>query len=157
MSHSGRRALPALAALLLALGPACPRTSPRTLGPGPARVLIQSPSGRESAVRVELARTPAEQERGLMWRRELSADQGMLFVFKESSEHAFWMKNTLIPLDMIFIGEDLRVLGVVANALPLTTEARTIGVPSRYVLEVNGGYCADHGVAAGDLVRFEGL
>jgi len=153
----GRRTLPALAAFLVALGPACPRTSPKTLGPGEARVLIQSPSGRESAVRVELARSPAELERGLMWRKELPADQGMLFVFKESSEHAFWMKNTLIPLDLIFIGEDLRVLGVVADALPLTTDARTIGVPSRYVLEVNAGYSAAHGVARGDLVRLEGL
>ncbi len=105
---------------------------------------------------VEVARTDAQREHGLMERRGLGPDSGMLFVFDETGEHAFWMKNTLIALDMIFIDASERISGIVENAEPLTTTPR-IGGPSRYVLEVNGGYCAVHGVSAGDSVRLEGL
>ena len=140
---------------------ACPaRSSPPGAPQGapskPARVVVESPSGRRAAVDVEVMRTPAELAKGLMFRERLEPDAGMLFVFPASEHHAFWMKNTLIPLDMIFVGEDLRVVGVVANAEPLTTIPRSVGKPSRYVLEVNGGWAAAHGVAAADRVRLEG-
>jgi uncharacterized protein len=121
-----------------------------------ARVVLESPSGRSSAVTVEVMRTDAELARGLMFRERLGADEGMLFVFPQSGDHPFWMKNTLIPLDMIFIDERREVVGVVERAEPLTTEPRSVGRASRYVLEVNGGWSAAHGVAAGDRARFEG-
>ena len=91
-----------------------------------------------------------------MHRTSLADDAGMLFVFPETDEHSFWMKNTLIPLDMIFIDEDRVVVGVVAGAEPLTLEPRSAGV-SRFVLEVNGGWAARHGVAVGDRVTFENV
>jgi uncharacterized membrane protein (UPF0127 family) len=132
-------------------------------GPGPKeapssapRVIVETASGAH-AVTVELARTDAERAMGLMHRRALAEDAGMLFVFRESDDHSFWMRNTLIPLDMIFIGEDGRVVGVIERAEPLTLTQRSIGKPSRYVLEVNGGWCAKRGVRAGDRVRFEGV
>jgi uncharacterized membrane protein (UPF0127 family) len=125
-------------------------------GAGP-RVVIEGPSGRSSAVRVELARTPEEQARGLMFREKLADDEGMLFVFPASAVQSFWMKNTLIPLDMIFIGEDLTVVGLVERAEPHSLTPRSVRRPSRYVLEVNGGWSAARGVAAGDRVRFENL
>jgi uncharacterized membrane protein (UPF0127 family) len=81
----------------------------------------------------------------------------MLFLFDETAEHAFWMKNTLIPLDMIFIGDDGRVVGVVSRTTPGSLEPRSAGGPSRFVLEVNGGWAAAHGVAPGDPVRFVGI
>jgi uncharacterized membrane protein (UPF0127 family) len=81
----------------------------------------------------------------------------MLFLFDESAEHAFWMKNTLIPLDMIFIAEDGRISGIVTRAIPGDLSPRSAGGPSRYVLEVNGGWAEAHGVAAGDRVRFENV
>jgi uncharacterized membrane protein (UPF0127 family) len=121
------------------------------------RVVVETRAGARWPVQVELARTPAERSRGLMERRELGADAGMLFLFDESSQHAFWMKNTLIPLDMIFIGEDGRIVGVVARAIPGDLSPRSVGAPSRYVLEVNGGWAAAHGVASGDRVRFENV
>ncbi len=121
------------------------------------RVFLESPSGRGAAVTVELARTEAERERGLMFRQKLGADEGMLFLFPDSADHAFWMKNTLIPLDMIFLAEDGTVVGIVAGAEPLSLEPRSGGAPSRYVLEVNGGWGAAHGVAKGDRARFEGI
>ncbi len=123
----------------------------------PARVVVETSSGARPAVAVEIARTDAERRRGLMGRERLAPDAGMLFVFDETSEHGFWMKNTLIPLDMIFIGEDGRVVGIVERAEPRSLELRTVGAPSRYVLEVNGGWASAHGVRTGDLVRFENV
>jgi uncharacterized membrane protein (UPF0127 family) len=81
----------------------------------------------------------------------------MLFLFEASEVRAFWMKNTLIPLDMIFIDDGGRVAGIVREAEPLTLTPRTPGVPARFVLEVRGGWAARHGVAPGDRVRFEGV
>jgi uncharacterized membrane protein (UPF0127 family) len=105
---------------------------------------------------VEVARTEAERARGLMFRTALADDAGMLFVFDETGEHPFWMKNTLIPLDLIFIDDSGRVTGVVARATPGSLEPRSAG-SGRYVLEVNGGWAEAKGVAAGDQVRFEGV
>jgi uncharacterized membrane protein (UPF0127 family) len=90
-----------------------------------------------------------------MYRKELGAMAGMLFVFDAATEHAFWMKNTVLPLDMIFLGEDRKVVGIVKDAVPFTTTSRTVGVPSRYVLEVNAGFSAKPGIQTGDLVTFE--
>lgn len=124
--------------------------------PGPATVLLHG-SGEPSRVTIELARTPRERAQGLMYRKQLGVNDGMLFLFDQSEVQKFWMKNTLIPLDMIFIGEDLRVVGVESNAEPLTTMARGPDLPSRYVLEVNGGWAEAHGVRAGTVVEFAGF
>ncbi len=131
--------------------------------PAPARIDAAAASaaapavvlGSSARVAVALARTPAERERGLMYVNYLPADDGMLFIFDEDAVLSFWMKNTLIPLDMIFIRSDLTVAGVVANAKPLTLDPRGVDQPSRYVLEVNGGWAAAHGVGPGTPVRFD--
>jgi uncharacterized membrane protein (UPF0127 family) len=120
-----------------------------------ARVVIETRAGARHAVAVEVVRTDAERQRGLMDRRELAPEAGMLFLFEETAEHPFWMKNTLLPLDMLFLGEDGRVNGIVERAVPGDLTPRTAGGPSRYVLEVNGGWAAAHGVAPGDRARFE--
>ena len=106
---------------------------------------------------VELARSDEERTRGLMNRRELAPEAGMLFLFSENEQRAFWMKNTLIPLDMLFIDDGGRVVGLIEQAEPLTTSPRDPGVPSRYVLEVNGGWAARHGVRPGDRIQFENV
>lgn len=92
---------------------------------------------------------------GLMFRQHMPIDAGMLFDMREDRDWAFYMRNTFIPLDMIFITKDLTIAGIYANASPLTEELRSVGVASRYVLEVNGGWCATHGVATGSKVRFD--
>jgi uncharacterized membrane protein (UPF0127 family) len=81
----------------------------------------------------------------------------MLFLMPEDEIHTFWMRNTLIPLDMIFIQRDLVVAGVVENAEPRTDTLRSVGKPSSYVLEVNGGWAAAHGVGAGTKASFDGV
>lgn len=127
---------------------------PRAAAP---QMTIETAGGRALTVTVEVARTDAEHQRGLMFRQSLEPDHGMLFVFDETAPHAFWMKNTLIPLDMIFIDGADEVTGIVESAEPQTSTPRIAGGPSRYVLEVAGGWCAAHGVSVGDRVRFDGL
>ena len=120
-------------------------------------VTLFPPQGPSVAVRVEVARTPTQRERGLMYRERLDEDAGMVFVFDEDDDHTFWMKNTAIPLDMIFITRDLVVAGVVENAEPFSLTTRSCGRPSRYVLEVNGGFARKHGIVPGTRVRFVGI
>ena len=105
-------------------------------------------------IKVEVADTPDARAHGLMYRRDLAADAGMLFVFAKESDQQFWMKNTPLPLDMVFIGADRRIVGVVADTRPFSTNSLGVSKPSQYVLEVNGGFCAKHGVAAGDVLEF---
>jgi hypothetical protein len=118
-------------------------------------VTLTPVGGAPVRVRVEVANTPAQRERGLMFRERLDADAGMIFIFDHDEDHSFWMKNTVIPLDMIFITKDLVVTGVAANAEPFSLESRTCGRPSRYVLEVNGGFAARHGIIAGARVTLD--
>jgi uncharacterized membrane protein (UPF0127 family) len=141
-----RPAAALLAALALASAPACAAAK------GP-RVVLES-GGKTLVVEVEVADTPAKRERGLMFRKELADGQGMIFLFDEEEEHSFWMKDTLIPLDLIFADSAGRVVGIVAQARPLTLEPRT-GGRARTVLEVPGGWAARNGVRVGDRMRFE--
>lgn len=108
-------------------------------------------------VALEVASTPDAKQRGLMYRNALADGTGMLFVFDDDSDHSFWMKNTLIPLDMLFIAADGRIVGIHANAKPLSLANISVGNPSRYVLEVPGGWAARHGVATGDRVDLRGV
>jgi uncharacterized membrane protein (UPF0127 family) len=119
-------------------------------------VHVDAASGVTVTVRVEVARTPAEQEKGLMNRPHLPDDAGMVFVFADTARHGFWMKNTLVPLDLLFIGEDGRVEAVVERA-PLGLDVDDGGVESRYVLEVNRGWARAHGVGRGNRVRLENV
>lgn len=120
------------------------------------RVVLHTADG-DVPVTVEVAATPGQQSLGLMYRKELGANAGMLFVFDTSVEHPFWMKNTVLPLDMIFLGDDRKIVGIVKDAVPFTTTSRTVGVPSRYVLEVNAGFSEKHHVKTGDQATFENV
>ena len=102
---------------------------------------------------VELAVTPEEQAKGLMFRRELPEKQGMLFDFHREQPTAFWMKNTYIPLDMIFIRADGRILRIAENTKPLSEDLVPSGGPVRAVLEVIGGTAKKLGIAPGDRVK----
>jgi uncharacterized protein len=145
------RPLAVVALAALHCGSRGPEPAPR------ARAIVETARGASHAVAIEVARSDEERARGLMHRRQLAPDAGMLFLFDESSVHHFWMKDTLVPLDMIFIGEDGRIVGIVEWAVPGDLSPRSASGPSRYVLEVNGGWAEAHGVATGDRVRFEGV
>jgi uncharacterized membrane protein (UPF0127 family) len=121
------------------------------------KVIIATREGREITFEVEIADTPAKRELGLQYRRELAADRGMIFLFPYEAEQTFWMKNTPIPLDMIFINSDRRIVGIAEQAVPFSLDPRSVGRASQFVLEVNGGLSKRYGVKAGDSVRFQGI
>ncbi len=109
--------------------------------------------GHDLKFEVDLATNDAERSRGLMFRKQLGAYEGMLFDFFQEMPVSFWMKNTLIPLDMVFIAADGTVKHVHANAVPLSTDAIPSLYPVRAVLEINGGSAALLGIKPGDKVK----
>jgi uncharacterized membrane protein (UPF0127 family) len=121
------------------------------------RAIVSNTKGLSFALSVEVVATAPLRNRGLMFRKSLDTDKGMLFVFPEPSEQTFWMHNTLIPLDMLFIAGDGTVLGVVEQAEPLTDTPRSVRGAAKFVLEVIGGWCADRGVGSGARVQVDGL
>jgi uncharacterized membrane protein (UPF0127 family) len=146
-----QRVIPAIASaalLLLATLGACGE-------PGPAAV-VHTRAGPLRVV-VEVARDDETRQRGLMWRKELADGRGMIFVFPADADHHFWMKNTFIPLDLLFIAADGRIVGIHPNAKPQSLAQISVGTPSRYVLEVPGGYAARSSIAVGDRVELVGV
>jgi len=134
----------------------CRRASGPTVA-ATSEVVLTLRSGAQVRVAVELARTNAERTRGLMYRRALDAGQGMLFLFPAPDRLKFWMRNTYIPLDMIFLGADRRVVYVEENAEPLTDAPRGPDEPSQFVLEVPGGWARTHGIEPGVAAQFVGV
>ncbi|MBX3157149.1 MAG: DUF192 domain-containing protein [Deltaproteobacteria bacterium] len=130
-----------------------PIQQPAPTGPQP-QVAIATPKG-DVTVGVEIVATEAAIERGLMYRQHLPPDRGMLFLMGREYDWGFYMRNTLIPLDIIFITKEMTVAGIVPNAVPHDENPRHVGVPSLYVLEVNGGWAAAHEVTSGARVRFD--
>jgi uncharacterized membrane protein (UPF0127 family) len=112
---------------------------------------VETATGRH-IFQVDVARTAAEHTRGLMFRKSLPADYGMLFVFHESQPLMFWMKNTYVSLDIIFIGADGRVHHIAADATPLSERLIRSGGPARYVLELPAGTAARIHLAPGDRI-----
>jgi hypothetical protein len=105
-------------------------------------------------IKAEVAATPSEQERGLMFRSVMGADEGMIFPMDPPRPTAFWMKNTVIPLDIIFIGADHKVLNVAANAVPYDLSPLPSVGAAAGVLELIGGRAAQIGIKAGDTVSW---
>ncbi len=106
-------------------------------------------------VHVEVVDTPELRSKGLMFRQELADDAGMLFDFKEEREVSFWMQNTYIPLDMIFVGSDGLVKTIHVNARPLDVTSIPSEVPVRFVLEIPGGRSTEMGLQPGDRMEHE--
>ncbi len=114
---------------------------------------VVSQDGKVHAFKVEVVDNDATRERGLMFRKHLAADAGMLFDFKEPSYEAFWMKNTYIPLDIVFIDANGRILNIARMAKPLDETNLPSAGPVLGVLEINGGEAAKLHINGGDLVR----
>ncbi len=115
---------------------------------------IRSASG-EHRFTVEVARTPDQQRQGLMHRRSLEPYGGMIFPYDPPVEAAFWMKNTLIPLDMLFIRADGTIARIAANTTPHSLEPVAAGEPVAAVLEIRGGRAAELGIREGDRVEWQ--
>ncbi len=123
----------------------------------PQVAIVSADNSKRAVVKVEIADTPGARELGLMYRNHLDENAGMLFVFPTPSAVQFWMKNTVLPLDMLFADSSGKVVGIVANAQPYS-EALLGGFSGTlYVLEVNAGYAAKHHVGIGDRLEFQGF
>jgi uncharacterized membrane protein (UPF0127 family) len=137
----------------LAIAPAAAQSGqPMLLPVDPAPLVVEGGSAGEARFSIEIADTDAERSAGLMFRRVMPDDRGMLFVFEQTRRVAFWMKNTPMPLDLIFIGED----GVVADILPGVPFSEASIAPQasvRFVLEVKAGIAQKAGIAAGTRMR----
>ena len=144
-----RRALFAAPTVLLA-GAALAQSSEITFKKSS---LVVVTGGREIKFDVELALNDAERSRGLMFREKLGPYDGMLFDFYQDAPVSFWMKNTLIPLDMLFIASDGTIKHIHSNATPLSTDSIPSQFPVRAVLEINGGSARLLGIKPGDKVR----
>lgn len=155
----GANSLVLVLALTVSCGGAAKTAASATPSPaavGNARVVL--PSG--AVYRIELARTPEEQQRGLMFRESLPERSGMLFLFDDDSPHRFWMKNTMIPLDIVWLDDVGRVLFVSANTPPCKADpCPDYGpqVAAWNVLEIAGGMAAKEQVTVGSTLRFEGV
>jgi uncharacterized protein len=119
----------------------------------PRSSLVIAAGGRDIKFEVELALDDAHRSHGLMFRKQLGPYEGMLFDFFQEMPVSFWMKNTLIPLDMLFIAADGTIKHIHANAVPFTTDAIPSQYPVRAVLEINGGSAALLGIKPGDKVK----
>jgi uncharacterized membrane protein (UPF0127 family) len=124
---------------------------------GPRIEIVGADGTQRTAISVEIADTPASREYGLMFRKQMDEDAGMIFIFKEQEHQQFWMKNTIIPLDMIFADSNGKIIGIVRKAEPFSEALDSVDGDSQYVLEVNGGFCERHGVKPGDVLHFEGF
>jgi Uncharacterized conserved protein len=115
---------------------------------------VETAAGGRYRFDIELAETPMQQMQGLMFREKMAPDAGMLFIYDRPQPASFWMKNTLIPLDMIFIGADGRIVNIHQNAVPQSLDAVNSAGPVKAILEINGGMSARLGIRAGDRVLY---
>jgi len=148
----------AAVALLVACGVNSPAPTAPTQPPAPAGSRVVFPDGY--VVHVEVASDDATRQQGLMYRDTLPVDRGMLFFFPNSGNYPFWMKNTLIPLDMIWIDDQKKIAHVASNVQPCKADPCPSVPPNadaRYVLELAAGVAARHGLANGQTLRFEGM
>ncbi|WP_373514069.1 DUF192 domain-containing protein [Persicitalea sp.] len=107
-----------------------------------------------SKIDIEIAENEAEQSKGLMYRPYMPDSVGMLFVFQDSKPLGFWMKNTQIPLDIIYVDSNRKIVSIQKNAKPYSEENLPSLSPAQYVVEVNAGYVDQHGIAVGDVIQF---
>lgn len=117
------------------------------------RLSIETADGRSLDFQVELALTAEQRAQGLMFRRDLPDMGGMLFVYDKDWDISMWMKNTVIPLDMLFIKRDGRIIAIAERAVPFSLETISSGQLASGVLEINGGAAARLGIHPGDRVR----
>ena len=143
---------------LIAVGAGLPGIAAAQEPPGLAQfktgsLVIRTADGKTHPFKIELAATPAERAQGLMFRRALAPDAGMLFDFGRSEPVAMWMENTLIPLDMLFIAADGRVVNIAQRAVPMDRTPIPSKGPVKGVLELPGGTAARLGLKPGDTVQ----
>ena len=117
------------------------------------QLTIQTAAGATIIYQIEVARTPTQMQRGLMFRDTLPEDRGMLFIYKPERRARMWMKNTILPLDMLFIDAKGEIINIARNTTPYSLDTIDSGGEVRGVLELNAGQADKHGIVIGDTVK----
>lgn len=120
----------------------------------PNAIFALSPE-KKIEINLELAVTLPQMTRGLMHRKTMKDDWGMLFIYDDVRVRSFWMKNTLLPLDMLFIDEKGKIVGIIEGAEPMTLTSRSVGIPAKYVLELNAGQAKKLGLQPGVKMKLQ--
>lgn len=110
---------------------------------------------RITGIDIEIADDDLQTQRGMMYRRSLEQDHGMLFIFPDETERSFWMKNTLIALDILYVDAAKNIVSITENAPPRSEQSIWSEFPAKYVVEVNAGFVAIYGIRVGDQIRFK--
>lgn len=142
--------------LVLALWPRQPDTpGPRFQKEG-TLTFLQAENGESiKSIDIEVAQDELEIQRGLMYRRSMEPDQGMLFMMPIEEPQAFWMLNTYLSLDIIFVNSNMEIVKIQSNTQPRSLKSIPSQRPALYVVEVLAGFCAEHGISEGDRIIFE--
>lgn len=131
-----------------------PAKKGRTVVPETSLTFLSESGENISTIEVALADEPMERNQGLMDVRSMPENVGMLFIFDENAPKSFYMANTLIPLDIMYVNSDSVIVRIYQNTTPFSSESLPSGAPARFVVETNGGYSIAHGITEGMKVRF---
>lgn len=119
---------------------------------------VIAPDGTlKTTFEIEFAQGEYETSLGLMYRKTMEANRGMLFIFSEEEERSFWMKNTYIPLDIVYINAQKQIVSIFKNAKPLDESSCPSNAPAMYALELNAGTCEKLGIQVGDTINYDAL
>lgn len=137
--------------------PLCPQDPQGPFALRSGKVVFPEAKDKPVEIKVEVAERGAERMRGLMFRKNMPEEAGMIFLMEDHSVHHFWMHNTCIPLDMLFVDKDGVIVGIEENVPTMNDNTYSVPCPSSYVIEVNAGYCRRHGIVAGQKIRLDGI
>lgn len=108
-----------------------------------------------TTIDIEIANNDEKRTQGLMWRKEMPKNSGMLFIFDAEKQLSFWMKNTLIPLDIIYVNRFKEIIAIHKNTVPLSEISIPSKQPAKYVIEVNAGFCNNNMININDKIKFK--
>lgn len=108
-----------------------------------------------TSIDIEIADDDIQTQRGLMYRRKMKEDRGMLFIFRDVEERSFWMKNTYLSLDIMYLGANKEIVSITENTPPKSEESIWSEYPAKYVVEVNAGFVSQHQIQVGDKIEFK--
>lgn len=108
----------------------------------------------KAKIDIQIANTEFDRQLGLMYRKQMDEDKGMLFIFPVEENQSFWMHETYIPLDMVFVNASKKIVTIHRNTQTLSDQSYPSTAPAKYVIEVNGGYCLKHNINVGDKINF---
>lgn len=149
--------IPIIAGIIFAI---MPKPMPKVSGPafqkeGVLRFQSRQDEKPLAEIDIEVAADDESRAKGLMWRRSMQEEQGMLFIMEEQEVQSFWMLNTYIPLDIIFADEQKQIVTIRSHTVPQSLQPVTSDKPALYVVEVNAGFCERNGIEVGDIIDFQ--